>query len=186
VVRPLHARGAALIGLTLIVGAAATARGDFITTLTVVQDTAPDGLFRYTYTLSNDAASTQTVNLFQLDVAPDANLQAITNTVDWDVTYASGASTIIWTSAFLPDFTTNDLDPGTTGLFSFESAFGPDDLPFLIGGRDPTGGLGATSEGFILSPAAVPEPMGLALLAIGASVLLIAGRAGLQGPPAPG
>jgi hypothetical protein len=182
-VRRLHQiRGVAIAAL-LLCGVEATARGDLITTLTVVQDTAPDGLNRYTYTLTNLAASTQPVTLLQIDVATAADLQAISNTIAWDVTYAPGSSNITWTSAIQPDGTTNDLMPGSSGIFSFESRNTPIAQPFLIVGVDPAGGFGGTSEGTVLSPSAVPEPAGIVLFAAGAAGLLVARWRGRGGRP---
>ena len=72
-----HRLGGLVIAALFLVVGGASARGDLLTSLTVVVDTAPDGLNRYTYTLTNDAASTQSVNLFQLDVATNAGLGSI-------------------------------------------------------------------------------------------------------------
>jgi hypothetical protein len=161
----------------LLIGGTAAARGDLLTSLTVATDPLPGGLTRYTYTLANDPASTELVNLFQLDVAPGAALQAIANTLGWDVTYTTGSPIIIWTSAIQPDFSTNDLPPGSAGVFSFESALAPSDQPYLIAGIPPTGGFGSTNEGSIASPAvvptAVPEPASLLAFAVAVAGLIV-------------
>jgi hypothetical protein len=91
----------AALALLLLAISLAPARAQLVSSLSVLQDMAPSGLFRYTYTLANDAASTQYIPLFQLNVALNADLQALSNTVGRDVTYIAGAPSVIWTSATL-------------------------------------------------------------------------------------
>ena len=163
-------RGAAIAALVLLCGTG-TSRGDFLTTLTV-QPTPAGGLYHYQYTLTNTAASDRPASLFTLDVAAGSALQSISNTVGWDVTYAPGATSVIWSSAFLPTGATNDLAPGTFGIFSFVSVYTPSLQAFSIFGFDGTPFGGVTNDGTVLSPGIVPEPAGLLLFALGAAVIV--------------
>ena len=167
-------RGAAFAAL-ILVGGTGTSRGDFLTTL-AVQPTPTGGLFHYQYTLTNLAASDRPASLFTLDVAAGADLKSIVNTVGWDVTYAPGATSVIWSSAFLPTGATNDLAPGTFGVFSFDSVYTPSSRAFSIFGFDGTPFGGITNDGTVLSPGIVPEPASLLLFALGAAAL-VGGRA---------
>jgi len=167
------------IATLLIIACGATARGEFLTNLSVAQEPGSAGRLRYTYTLTNLPASNQLASLFQLDVAANAGLQSITNTIGWDVTYSPGSPSVIWTSAINPTtFTTNDLAPGVSGQFSFESSLGPVGEAYLIAGINPSGGFGSSNEGLILGPGgpAVPAPTGFVLFVLGAAGLIVSRR----------
>src|SRR4051794_25176677 len=86
------------------------AHGNFITDLSVNISPEASGRYRYEYTLTNDPTSDRSVTSFTLDVASDADLQAVSGPVDWLVTYDPGNTFVLWES---PD-ALFDLAPSAT------------------------------------------------------------------------
>ncbi len=159
------------------------ARGGFVSSLSTTVGQQVGGLYRYDYTLADDAASTLSVVDFTLAVSTSSTLSALVAPSGWLITYATGDSSVDFAS---PDALT-DITPGTSGAFSFLSPLPPSPGGYdILGLNEDTFELGLI-QGNIASPttSTVPEPSGLVLLGTGTLGLIGYSRRrrkALQGP----
>jgi PEP-CTERM motif len=155
----------ALFAMILVAGVAQSARGDFVTSLTVSVTQQPGGLFEYDYTLKDEAASDLPVFQLSLNVAPSANLSSLAGPSGWDVVYNPGDIQVLWSS----EDSSTDILPENIGLFSFSSAGAASLQDYLIAGISDSPPDLETNSGQILGPgvSSVPEPSALILLGVG-------------------
>lgn len=141
--------------------------GGLVASLTVAVTPQAGGLILYEYTLVNQSTSTPPIAQFDLAIADDADVQAISAPSGWGFDAPIGGG---YVSFFVEDAGA-ELAPGATGLFSFLSHLGPAMFDYFVTAIDPPDF--DVMEGRILAPgAAVPEPAGLALAGIGLSMLV--------------
>ena len=133
--------------------------------MAVNQTAEPGSLFRYEYTLTNQPTSDLPAVSFALSVAASANLQSLSGPTGWDVAYSTGETTVTWISTD-PSF---DLQPSTSGVFSFVSPLDSTLQEYLITGFSDQPLRIETNGDQIRSPGAnvIPEPSSLMLLGIG-------------------
>jgi hypothetical protein len=151
------------LALIAIAGNRQSARADFITSLGVSTMAVSGGLTEYDYTLADLSTSTVTASFFYLDVDSTANLTALTAPTGWDISYTPGDTAIGFTSP-APSF---DIQPGTVGLFSFDSPLTPVIAPYAIAGIDSNSNY-IENDGVVFTPSIVPEPSSALLCAMGA------------------
>lgn len=180
----MYSRLAPLSAIVLVCCAATQLNAAFLLALDV--DIVPNvDLFKYTYSLSVDPASTFTATDFSLDVSPASHIQAITSPAEWTAIYAPGDPFIYW---FAPFDGSQDVLPGTSASFSFLSSFSPDLQAYSSFGIDPNAFESDLVDGLVDSPStppstgAVPEPGSLALWSLGTLGLALFARR-RSGPP---
>ena len=160
-------RSSLLFGVAFAILGWATARAEFITTLTASETPQPGGLTLYQYTLTNDPTSTLNAEGLAISVDANADLQSITGPTGWDISYLPGDTLVTWESS---DISIQFIAPGDSAAFSFLSALGPAQQPYLVIGTDTLGIDFDSNFGDIASPAisSVPEPGSLVLSGLGA------------------
>lgn len=161
---------AALTAFVLLCVVANRASADLIVSLQATTQ-AENGVLRYSYSLTNDNASTMNVIAYDVAVDTSANLASIMGPVGWLALYVSGDLDISWQS---PD-PAYDLLPGNSYSFSFTSTLSPESNTYTVLGIDPDSPDFQFSSGMTLSPAtsSVPEPRTLALAFLTALCLVI-------------
>jgi len=166
--------GFAIVLASVLTSLAPSARGDLALSLAVDVAARPGGLNLYQYTLSNLSDSTLPVVQFDLAVAAAADLQDVAGPVGWSFDYTPGDVFV----SFYSDGPDSDLAPGASGQFSFLSRLGPVLMDYFVVGSDPP--IQIVDQGRIGSPgaAAVPEPAGLVLAALGLTALGFVRRLG--------
>lgn len=134
---------------------------EFIVSVAPTTQLVDSGLTRYSYTINNEASSTQAFIQFQIVVAPGAAPQMLTGPMDWHILFDNKFDIITWTS----QQPSTDILPGGTGTFSFVSPFGPGTQEYAAFGFDEVTRDGNVVFGETISPtfspAAVPEPAAL-------------------------
>ena len=148
-------------------------RAEFVANLSVDVSVGADGYYLYEYTLTNAPTSTLPAVQFDLAVGEDADLQDILAAAGWDVDYVAGSPGV----SFFTEDPDSVIAPGSSGVFSFRSRLAPAAQEFYLVGVDPPAFevLDGTVESPAVTPSAVPEPSGLALLAASATVAGICG-----------
>ena len=152
------------LALAIVAFGQAPARAVFITTVTPTVTPQGGGVFLYSYNVANSPNSTVGVAEFDVDVYTGANLASLTNPVGFLALYTAGDSFV----QFLSTDPASDIAPGTSGVFSFTSIYGPALANDLTRGFDPTGAP-AQNAGRTLAP--VPEPSALVLFGLGLAAL---------------
>jgi hypothetical protein len=158
------------LGLFLTFGTPAAVQAGFMTSLSEQVDFS-GGLYTYTYTLSNLAASTDTLGAFKVNVDPSAVVSSITAPTNWLSFFDTTNNLVEWVS---PDSTT-DLQPNSAGVFSFASSLPPVPQDYLAVGFS---NIGIDfNTGSTLGPglSTVPEPSSVTLLAIGIAGMAASG-----------
>jgi hypothetical protein len=160
------------LALFLVLIVPPVARADLITSVSGEAVQSPSGLYTYTYVVNNLSGSTDVFGAFNVNVAPSANLSAITGPADWLSFFDQTDSLVQWVSPGL----TSGLLPGSSGTFSFESPLAPvtqnyEAFGFSSAGID-------TNFGTTVGPGVttVPEPGGVILFSIGCLLLLLRSR----------
>lgn len=117
--------------------------------------------FTYSYTLTNNADSSE--NVFAFSVAYTGFLTGIVSPAGW--TPVSELGYLSWVSGD----PTSDLAPGNVDNFAFVSLLGPGPEPFSAFGSDPVTGFPTSdmTSGTTTGPVSgVPEPGTFALLSV--------------------
>jgi hypothetical protein len=186
---------ARLLGIALIVGGAAGsahAQGTLAVTGQVTGTPAGGGLYDYTITLQNSAASTATVGTFWYGWVPGVfylptSPTSVTAPNGWTCSTPSLGG--IFSIEFVASTSASYIQPGGSLNFSFVSS----DTPALIGGNSPAHPTTPTGTSFVYSAgpfsipgqqfvvSSVPEPSALALLVAGAGGLWVAARRRMRG-----
>ena len=147
-------------------------RGAFDPLLKVTVSKQSDSLFLYQYKLTNPSGSTLPAVDLTISVDRAANLSLLVAAPGWETTYLKGDLSVDFAS---PSPAT-DLLPGSTALFSFESALSPDLKGYVIFGLDDASGTFKSSQGSVAAPSAsplsVPGPASSTLLGLGMSCLI--------------
>ena len=151
-----------------------TARGEFLTTLTVDVSTTAGDLFLYNYQLANQTKSDLPAVAFSLDLGAGADLTSIDGPRGWTHSYVKGDTVISWESTDIAF----DLAPGGRVGFSFTSPLNAGTHDYLIVGLNDVSGDVASNFSQIASPGpmAAPEPSGLLMMGLGGLVILVKAR----------
>jgi hypothetical protein len=132
-------------------------------TLSATATPQADATFFYQYDLSVSPSSTLGASSLALGVSSDADPTSLTGPDGWDALFSALDGLILFQS---PD-SSFDINPGSSGLFSFFSPIGPGLSPYTVFGIDDASGAFEERSGSVLGPA-VPEPSSLVLLCSGA------------------
>jgi hypothetical protein len=151
----------------------ARAQATFLTSLSgeAVQNPS-DGLYTYTYLVTNLSASTDTFGALNVNVSPSAGVLSIAGPDGWLSSFDTADSLVQW---FSPG-PTSDISPGSSGAFSFVSPLPPVAQDYLA--------IGFSDVGIDFNPrttvgpgvvTTVPEPSTLTLLGVAAAGCLTCG-----------
>ena len=151
--------------LVLLATIGASARADFIATESTTVTRLSPSLYLYSYSVSVAANSTASVSEFDLALNAPINANSIVSPSNFFAFYTTGDPFISFT-AFDNGTPFNGIAPGSSGTFSFTSAFGPATASYQVSGIDPNAGFVALS-GTTAAPSIVPEPSSLMLLGCG-------------------
>jgi hypothetical protein len=154
------------LALFLAFGTPSALRAGFMTSLSE-QANLSGGLYTYTYTVSNLAASTDTLGGFKVNVDPSASVSSITAPTNWLSFFDTTNNLVEWVS---PGSAT-DLQPNSVGVFSFVSSLPPVPQDYLAVGFSDIGI--DFNTGTTLGPglSTVAEPSSVTLLAIGITAM---------------
>lgn len=149
------------LGLALaLVVVAAPAEAGFMATVSETT-TSFNSLTQYTYTVTDLAASTDSIGSFSLTVPTDANLSSIAMPTGFLAIYTPGDVTL----EFASTDSSYDIAPGQSGMFQFLSPDKPGSANANFALTDYNNS--AMFTGSVIGPAAVPEPGSLILLGLG-------------------
>jgi hypothetical protein len=183
-------RGIRLAALTILaaaLGLATTARASISASATISEQQLGPSSYQYSLTLTNSATSTDPISTFWFAWFPGydllhSNPTAFTAPTGWNGINApdsNGVASAQYTTS------TESLAPGSTlGGFSFTT---PDAPSAIIGATSPYFGIPVeetyvysgppeTGSDAVFVPTTVPEPASIALLAVGATGLLLRRR----------
>ncbi len=161
------------LALVALMAAPAAGRADFLTSLSGQAVFDPSqGLYSYTYTVTDLPDSTDTLGGLTVDVDPSADVSDLTGPAGWQSSFDAADALVLWVS---PDPST-DIPPGSLGTFSFLSPLPPTSQDYLaIGFSDVGIDFGAGSTVGPGAPAStVPEPPGIGPLSLGVLALAAA------------
>ena len=165
-------RSAVLCGVCIAVSLSlAPAQGAFIASETATVTPLMGGTsYLYSYTVTVSALSTVSASEFDLALNAPIDPNSIISPSNFFSFYTLGDPFITFT-AFDNGTAANGISPGSSGTFSFTSAYAPAMASYQVVGLDPSFTTDIVA-GATLAPSVVPEPSSLLLASLGMGGIL--------------